>query len=288
MQPGKVRCAHCGWQNDLGDRMCGGCGQPLFHSGSSFGAAPDHTPTIASSASSGAVASPPPPLSQDTRTASWTAQGYPQQYSPQTSTVAATPLRGAPPFGSVADSQPQPKSRSCLGRALISLAIAAVLLVVMMACGWAAVVRPAIHRSLDQSLRSGLAAQVDKVGAIPVGSAPIVRTITDTELNRQARAGNPQNDQGDMKDIRVHFLPGEVTMTYLMWGSPGKISTHIVADNGNLLVQNTQVDGWLAQFETGDELQDALNSSLARLPAQDYVESVIVGNGTLTIAIRHA
>jgi len=77
-------------------------------------------------------------------------------------------------------------------------------------------------------------------------------------------------------------------MTYIMWGSPGKISTHIVADNGNLLVQNTQVNGWLAQFETGDELQDALNSSLARLPAQDYVESAIVGNGTLTIAIRHA
>jgi hypothetical protein len=158
----------------------------------------------------------------------------------------------------------------------------------MIACGWAAVVRPAIHRSLDQSLRSGLAAQVDKVGAIPVGSAPIVRTITDTELNRQARAGNAQNNQGDMKDIRVHFLPGEVTMTYLLWGSPGKISTHIVAINGNLLVQSTQVEGWLAQFETGDELQDALNSSLARMPTQDYVESVIVGNGTLTITIRHA
>lgn len=290
MQPGRVRCAQCGWQNDVGDRMCGGCGQPLFHSGSSFGATPDHTPTIASSTSSGAVAPPPPlpPLSQDTRTAAWTAQGYPQQYAPQTSTVAATPLRGAPPFGSVAGSQQQTKSRSCLRRALISLAVAAVLLVVMMACGWAAVVRPAIHRSLDQSLRSGLAAQVDKVGAIPAGSAPIVRTITDTELNRQARAGNPQNDQGDMKDIRVHFLPGEVIMTYIMWGSPGKISTHVIADNGNLLVQNTQVNGWLAQFETGDELQDALNSSLARMPAQDYVESVIVGNGTLTIAIRHA
>jgi hypothetical protein len=163
-----------------------------------------------------------------------------------------------------------------------------VLLIVMMACGWAAVVRPALHRSLDQSLRSGLAAQVDKVGAIPAGTIPIVRTVTDTELNRQARAGNPQNDQGDMKDIRVHFLPGEVTMTYVLWGSPGKISTHVVAVNGRLLVQDTQVQGWLAQFETGDELQDALNSSLARMPAQDYVQSVIVGNGTLTIAIRHA
>ncbi|HEU4785674.1 MAG TPA: zinc ribbon domain-containing protein [Ktedonobacterales bacterium] len=285
MQPGKVRCAQCGWQNDVGDRMCGGCGQPLFHSGSSFGAAPDHTPTIASS---GAVASPPPPLSPDTRTASWSAQGYPRQFSPQTATVAATPLRGAAPFGSVAGSQPQSKSSNCLGRALISLAVAAALLVVMLACGWAAVVRPAIHRSLDQSLRTGLVAQVTKVPPIPPGYAPITRTITDTELNRQARAGNPQNDQGDMKDIRVHFLPGEVTMTYLLWGKPGKISTNVVAVNGRLLVQNTQVDGWLAQFETGDELQDALNSSLARLPAQDYVESVIVGNGTLTIAIRHA
>jgi hypothetical protein len=283
MQPGRVHCAHCGWQNDVGDRMCGGCGQPLYHSGSSFGSAPDHTPTVASS---GAVA--PPLLSPVTRTAAWSAQGYPQQFSPQTSTVAATPQRGAPQFGSIAGSKQQTKSRSCLGRTLISLAIAAVLLIVMMACGWAAVVRPALHRSLDQSLRSGLAAQVDKVGAIPAGSAPIVRTVTDTELNRQARAGNPQNDQGDMKDIRVHFLPGEVTMTYLLWGRPGKISTHIVAFNGRLLAQDTQVQGWLAQFETGDELQDALNSSLARMPAQDYVQSVIVGNGTLTIAIRHA
>lgn len=285
MQPGQVRCVHCGWQNDIDDRMCGGCGQPLFHSGSSFGAAADHTPTIASS---GGVASPPPPLSPDTRTASWSAQGYPQQFTPQTSTVAATPFRGAPPYNSAAGSQQQTKSSNCLGRVLISLAVAAVLLVVMTACGWAAVVRPAIHRSLDQSLRAGLAAQVDKVGAIPAESVPIVKTITDTELNQQARAGNPQNDQGDMKDIRVHFLPGEVTMTYLMWGRPGKISTHVFADNGRLLVQNTQVDGWLAQFETGDELQDALNSSLARMPAQDYVESVVVGNGTLTIAIRHA
>lgn len=283
MQPGKVRCAQCGWQNEVGDRMCGGCGQPLFHTGSSFGSAPDHTPTIASS---GAVA--PPPLSPETRTASWTAPGYPQQFAPQTSTLAATPQRGAPQFGSVAGSQPQAKSRNCLGRALISLAIAAVLLIVMMACGWAAIVRPALHRSLDQSLRSGLAAQVDKVPAIPTGYAPITRTVTDTELNRQARAGNPQNDQGDMKDIRVHFVPGEVTMTYLLWGNPGKISTTVVAVNGRLLVQNTQVQGWLAQFETGDELQDALNSSLARLPAQDYVESVIVGDGTLTITIRHA
>src|SRR5690349_18165106 len=195
MQPGRVRCAQCGWQNDVGDRMCGGCGQPLYHTGSSFGSASDHTPTIAST---GAVA--PPPLSQDTRTASWSAHGYPQKFAPQTSTVAATPLRGATQFVSVDSSQQKSKGRSCLGRALISMAIVAVLLIVMMACGWAAVVRPAIHRSLDQSLRSGLAAQVDKVGAIPLGSAPITRTITDTELNRQARAGNPQNDQGDMKD----------------------------------------------------------------------------------------
>ncbi len=282
MQPGKVRCAKCGWQNDLGDRMCGGCGQPLFHVDSAFGSSPDHTPTIASSS---AIA--PPPLSADTRTATWSAQGYPQQFTPQTSTVAATSLRAAPPYSSAAGRQPQAKSRSCLARTLISLAVAAVLLTVMLACGWAAVLRPALHRSLDQNLRSGLAAQVDKIPVIPAGYAPITRSITDTELNRQARAGNPQNDQGDMKDIRIHFLPGEVTMTYLLWGSPGKISTHVVAINGRLLMQNTQVEGWLAQFETGDELQDALNSSLGRLPAQDYIENVIVNQGTMTITIRH-
>ena len=77
-------------------------------------------------------------------------------------------------------------------------------------------------------------------------------------------------------------------MTYMLWGSPGKISAHVVAVNGRVFVQNTQVQGWLAQIETGDELQDTLNQSLAHLPAQDYVDSVIVGNGTLTITLRHA
>jgi hypothetical protein len=286
MQPGKVRCVQCGWQNEPSDRMCGGCGQPLFHAGSTFGSSPDPAPTLASSR----VVAPPPlsPVSPETRTAAWSVQGYPQQFSPQTSTVAATPLRAAPQFGSATVSQSQTKGGSCLARALIALAVAAVLSVVMMACGWAAVLRPALHRSLDQQLRSGLAAQVDKIPVIPVGYAPITQTITDAEFNQQARAGNPQNDQGDMKDIRIHFLPGEVTMTYLLWGSPGKISTHIVAIRGRLLVQNTKVEGSLAQIETGDELEDALNSSLARLPAQDYVESIIVRNGKLTITIRRA
>lgn len=282
MQSGTVRCAQCGWQNDVGDRMCGGCGQPLYHAGSSFGSAPDHAPTMASSS---AVA--PPPIAPDTRTASWSSQAYPQQFSPQTATVATTPWRAAPQPGAISGSHPRAKGRSCLGRTLLALAITVVLLVVLMACGWAAVLRPALHHSLDQSLRVGLAAQIDKAPVIPMGYPSIKKTITDTEFNRQARAGRPQNDQGDMKDIRIHFLPNEVLMTYLLWGQPGKISTHIIAIRGRLLVQGTQVSGWLAQFETGDELEDALNSSLGRLPAQDYVESVIVGDGTLTITIRH-
>ena len=282
MGSGQVQCARCGWQNTISDRMCGGCGQPLFHPGSALGAPSDYTPTVASS---GAVA-PPPPLPPDTRTATWTPPAFPPHLATGSQTVAANTVRPAPMYHP--ETSERATGRSCLSRTLMGFAVAAVLLLVLSACSCAAVIRPAIHAAVDQQLRAGLAAQIDKIPAVPDGFPATTRTITDTEFNRQARAGNPTNDQGDLKDIRIQFLPGQVVMTYRMWGSPGKIATNVFAKSGRIFVANTQVDGWLAQVENGDELQGALNDSLAHLPGQDYVERLVVGNGTLTITLRHA
>ena len=77
-------------------------------------------------------------------------------------------------------------------------------------------------------------------------------------------------------------------MTYTLWGKPGSITTHLVARDGRIFVQKTQVIGLLAQVENSEELQDALNGSLARIPAQDYVARLVVGDGTLTVTLRHA
>lgn len=279
MQPGSVRCPRCGWPGNAGDRMCGGCGAPLIHSGTTPGAASDYAPTIAAS---GAVV--PPPLSPETRSAVWSPPAYPQQFTLGTATVAATSSRAAPPYVATSSAAPA-KRRGCVGRVLIALTLAALLLLVMAACGWAAIIRPALHTSFDQHLRAGLATEIDKVPVVPEGLPAISRTFLESDFNNRPSA---TRNQGDMKDVRIHFLPGQAVMTFRLWGSPGKISTHIVAINGRLLVQNTTVEGWMAQFENGNELQDALNASLARLPAQDYVEDVIVGDGTLTLTLRHA
>lgn len=201
--------------------------------------------------------------------------------------MAATTARAAPAYAQ-ASAPPRARGGSCLRRALLAFAIAALLLVVLAACGWSAFLRPALHAAVDQRLRVGLVEQLDNIPVVPAGMPPITRTITDTQLNRQASTDNNQNNQGDMKDIRIHFLPGEVLMTFRFWGSPGSISTHIVARSGRLYLENTQVEGWLAQIETGAELQDTLNVSLEHVPAQDYVDSVVVGNGTLTLTLRHA
>ena len=280
MQPGQAQCTRCGWRNEVGDRMCGGCGQPLVYSGPSFGATSDVSPTVAAS---GVVA--PPPLPLDARTATWAAPArpQPQPFTAGASTVAV-PSRAA--AARVATSAPAHASgRSCLARTLVSVLVAALLLVILLACAWTAFARPALHASFDRSLRAGLAAEVAKVPVIPADYPPITRTIPESAFN-QPLATNTST--GDLKDVRIQLQPGIVIMTYRLWNSPGKITTHLVASNGRLFVQNTEVDGWLAQFETGDELQDALNESLARLPAQDYVERVEVNDGSLTLTIRHA
>ena len=281
MQPGQALCSRCGWRNEVGDRMCGGCGQPLVYSGPSFGATSDVSPTVASP---GVI---PPPLPLDARTATWAApaqpQPHPQPFTAGTSTVAV-PSRAVQPR--VATSTPARASgHSCLARSLISLLVAALLLVILLACAWTAFARPALHASFDRNLRASLDAEVAKVPLIPAGYPPITRTIPESAFNQPSATNT---NTGDLKDARIHLQPGVVIMTYRLWNSPGKITTHLVASNGRLFVQNTQVDGWLAQFETGDELQDALNESLARLPAQDYVERVVVNDGSLTLTIRHA
>lgn len=283
MQPGNIVCARCGWRNTVGDRMCGGCGQPLTYSGSSFGSVSDASPTVV--ASGPIPPAPPPPLPSNTRTAAWAAPvaPQPQPYTAGSATVLA-PSRAMPPRGA-ASAPSRAKGGSCLSRALVSLAIAALLLVVLLACGWTAFLRPALHTSFDQKLRAALMAEVDKVPAIPAGYPAITQTIPESAFNQQ-----PATTAGSsgMKDVRIHLLPGKVTMTYLLWNNPGKITMRLAAINGRLFVQNTQVAGLLNQFENGGELQDALNESLARLPAQDYVERVIVGQGSLTLTIRHA
>jgi hypothetical protein len=280
MQPDSVRCSRCGWRNVPSDRMCGGCGSPLVQTGPSYGTPQDYTPTIASGT---AVA--PPPLSPETQTASWRATAFPQQFTPGTATVVSAPSRAAPPYIAAVGPQSRVRRGNCLGRGLLILAALALLLLILSACSWAAFVRPSLHRAFDRQVRSGLTAEVNKVPVLPVGFPSVTRTFTQSEFNAASSAGR---DQGDMKNIRVRFLPGEVLMTFQLWGSPGSISTHLYAENGRILVRDTQVTGLLAQFESGDEMEDALTQSLAHLPAQDYVERIVVGDGTLTVTVRHA
>jgi hypothetical protein len=281
MQPGRVTCSRCGWVNQQGDRMCGGCGQPLSHSGAPSGSSPDNTPTVL--ASSDNIA--PPPLPPETRTAPWQAPPYNERIPTGTATVAASPSWAAPPYNTSGHAQPRVRPTGCLGRTTLSLVIAAVLLAVLAACGWAAVVRPAMHASVDQRLRSALAAEIDKVPVIPDGFPSITRMIPESAFNNQASASN---NSGGLQNVYVHLRPGAITMTYTMWGRPGSITTHLLARDGRIFVQGTRVTGLLAQVENGDELQDALNESLARIPAQDYVERLVVGDGTLTVTLRHA
>lgn len=280
MQTGRVRCSRCGWEGKPGDRICGGCGQALYLSDPSYGTPPDYTPTVASP---GQLA--PPPLPPATRTSTWAMPEAPAlPYTAGTPTVAAT-HRVAQPYRAPTSGRAASSSHGCLRRTVLALAIATVLLVVLLACGWSAVIRPALHTAFDQHLRSAMTDQIDKIPVLPDGFPAITSTIPESVFNLQA---STSNNNGDLKDVHFRLQPGVITMSYQLWGRPGIIRTHLAARHGRVFVQGTQVTGWLTQVENGSELQDAMNESLAQIPAQDYVESVILRDGTLTVTLRHA
>jgi hypothetical protein len=294
-----IRCPRCGWQNEPTALMCGGCGQPLptpglYVAGGSVGR-PAYLPPPGDPAGPTRPILPPNaaapgrvgyvPLSDEP-----TIQDLPRVLPPLASPPGKAPIwpqAGAP---LPAPAPPGRRRRgSCLGSCLLTF----VLLLAALAAGvwgaWAFAIRPALHTSADNAIRSGLRTALANLPALTPEELKVgLTTIPINEDDVNGVLEKRLASAGGLVTAQVAFQSGRVVVQYSALRLPGTISTTLTAQGSRLVATNTQVSGALGQVETGDELQTTLNQVLAELQSKTPYgfSDVQSKDGTLTLRLN--
>src|SRR5262249_24777974 len=130
-----IQCAHCGWLNDPGARMCGGCGRPLVA-------------RMTNAPMKGGV--PPDEAITD----------------PELQRVAAPRGRATPGAPSPLPSRiPTGRRMSPVAHVFLVLGALALVIACLCAGGWGLLLRPSLHNQVDGALRAQMNTLADQAGA---------------------------------------------------------------------------------------------------------------------------
>ena len=241
-----IQCAHCGWLNEPGARMCGGCGRPL-------------TASVTNGPISGG-GSPSDEAITD----------------PELQTVAAprgraTPMVAPPPLPSRI---PSGRRMSPVARVFLILGVVVLILACVCAGAWGLVIRPALHNQVDSAMRTQMNALADQASlklvqdGIPLIQAhggSFVGQVDAPTLNQQIAAN--ASAQSPVTNTHVSFSDGQLKITFNSNNQQNSIATSLTTDSaGHLIARGTTVTGLIALIESGPELESAINDALHRLP----------------------
>jgi type II secretory pathway component PulM len=189
---------------------------------------------------------------------------------PELQTVAAprgraTPI--APP--------PIPTGRRMSPVARVFLILGVVILILACVCAgaWGLVIRPALHKSVDESIRKQMNALADQASAklvadgIPLAQAnggnfvgQVDASTLNDSINSSASAQSP------VSNTRVSFADGQIKIAFDSNNQQNSITTTLGTASGHLVARGTTVTGLIALIESGPELESAINDALSRLP----------------------
>lgn len=283
-----VICTRCGWHNEAGARMCGGCGQPL----SAVGATPVSAPSTPRHADGSPITSTSD--SGDAPTAYTPGGAYDYGaagMSPQpTAAPARWPAQAQRPQPAYAlEAQPtKRRGRSCLQRAMLTLLT---LVVVTSCCGvglWSFVLRPALHTATDNQIRTGLDNMFDQASntlevalpQLPQGTYRDSLPITAADINAKIQGVAAKKSMPSGSE--VHFIGSDgIQVTYLLAGKPHTVTTHVYVVNGRLRARNTTDDFPLSAWESNDELETTINEALTHLTPDLHITELHMANDTL-------
>lgn len=259
--------------------MCGGCGRPLM------GASPD----AATEQIYAAHGHPLTPQGQDTYPETVYGQDATTYYTRQANAEQTDPYLRVAPYAPYAPGQPPayaPARRKSRGRRVLAILLGVLAVLVILVCSaWAFVIRPPLHRALDSRLRSELISATSNMPVVPAALGTLSFSVTEQELNSAIALRMPANAQ--VQDLTVHFAPGnQMIVDFRAAGLENTVRTRLTAQNGRIVTGDTHVLGPLGLVESGSEMQAALNTSLGHVPAQDYVDSLSTGAGTMSIVLH--
>jgi hypothetical protein len=261
-----IQCAHCGWLNDPGARMCGGCGRPLVAS-------------VTNAPMRGGV--PADEAITD----------------PELQTVAA-PRGRATPIAPA--SIPTGRRMNPVARVFLILGVVILILACVCAGAWGLVIRPSLHNQVDGAIRTQMNNLADQASAALIKEGiPLIQahggsfagSVPASTLNQQIAAS--ASTQSPVSNTQVSFADGQLKVTFDSNNQQNSITTTLGTDSGHLVARGTTVTGLIALVESGPELESAINDALSRLPpnaqsANPQFTSVTLADDVLsyTIAVK--
>jgi hypothetical protein len=243
-----TQCAYCGWRNEPGARMCGGCGRPLI-----------------ASALSGVV--PPGEAITD----------------PEIQAVAQARPRSTPAMPGSA-----PRRPNTFGRVLLILGVILLVIACVCAGAWGLILRPSLHRQVDSAVRTQLNTMADQAGTALKEAIPLVQaqpggqfdgTVDAAKVNQAIQAS--ASGQNPVSNTHVSFADGQLKITFDANNQQNSISTVLATSSGRLVARDTTVTGQIALIESGPELESAINDALTRLPPDPQITSVTLADDEL-------
>jgi hypothetical protein len=246
--------------------MCGGCGQPLRDSSAGPLRPASGPPYGAASYANDA----PTSLSSGVEAPRNARAGSPGGGNP-----AAWPGPG-----NAAGASQAPRSARGWRRALLIVFVVLLVLAVGGIGAWNGIIRPAVHNAVDTQLRADFARAVQ---VIPGDLPPMAYPIPAAVVNDNLAAHKP--DDPRLQDLQVHFSDNGIILTYTYNGSDGSVKTTLLPSGGGIKASGTTVTGALSVFESGDEMEAALNAGLANWPRTDNVTDVHTDGDTLFVTL---
>lgn len=254
-----IQCAHCGWQNEPGARMCGGCGRPLTTGAMNMGmsgVSPDEAST-----------------------------------DPELQTVAAPRARMRP----VAPASIPPTRRTnVVARVFLVLGVIVLIIACICAGAWGLVIRPSLHSQVDSSIRTQMNALADQAGTALTVAIPLIRanggklagSVAAAQLNEQIKGS--ESAQSPVSNTHVSFTEGQLKITFDSNNQQNSIATSLATASGRLVARGTTVTGLIAIVESGPELESAINTALSRLPPDPQITGVTLADDVLsyTLAVK--
>jgi hypothetical protein len=282
--PSTIICARCGWQNDSTARMCGGCGVPL------------HTSDPGATSQANTTSQDAPTLAPPNAPGAYLAQPYTRPETPPPIPQTPTPVTAAAPAAWPGPGQVKTKSgRGTFRWWIVPLAIL-VAIIVLGGLGfgvWSFGIQPSTTSNVNATFPSVLNSAFDQVnsGLTPDkhGLVQISAATLDGLVNAKSPLSGPVTNF-DFSFITVPYTGFKLTYNFNVFGTELQDTTAAFSIEGNRLgARATVVDGSMSLFESGDQMEQILNTALTYLTnIQGKVESFQLTGSMLTVQLTQS
>src|SRR5579859_334491 len=145
-------------------------------------------------------------------------------------------------------------------------------------------VRPVVHRAVDDQIRQGLQRAIEDIPPLAaIAPAGVPFPVTEKSLNTYIAQHTDQLTP--ITNMHVSLQPEALVITFQTYGFGSTIRLGLSVVAGHLVVQNVEVSGLLWWVESPSELTPRLNQALSQIPGKlrRAISSIRIADGVMLL-----